>query len=85
MELEALAHQYGPAAALADGFRLNVDGVLDLLPTLAWLADGVAPGVGAAVFHATLTEALAPGWTGRGENQVFGRLPWAAAVFSTAC
>ncbi len=58
MELEALAHQYGPVAALADGFRLNADGVLDLLPTLAWLADGVAPGVGAAVFHATLTEAL---------------------------
>ena len=58
MELEALAHQYGPAAALADGFHLNADGVLDLLPTLAWLADGVAPGVGAAVFHATLTEAL---------------------------
>lgn len=58
MELEALAHQYGPAPALKEGFHRHDDGVLDLLPTLAWLADGVDAGIGAAVFHATLAEAL---------------------------
>ncbi len=66
MELEALAHRHGPAAALADGFHLGDDGVLDLLPLLAWLADGVEPGAGAAVFHATLALALSEwlGWAG---------------------
>ncbi len=58
MELEALAHQYGPAAPLADGFRLGDDGVLDLLPLLDRLADGMEPGAGAAWFHATLALAL---------------------------
>ncbi|MDS4043150.1 MAG: Sua5/YciO/YrdC/YwlC family protein, partial [Candidatus Competibacter sp.] len=58
MELEALAHRHGPAPALSDGFRLGDDGVLDLLPLLDRLADGVEPGAGAACFHATLALAL---------------------------
>ena len=58
MELEALAHRQGITAPLANGFRLSDDGVLDLLPLLAWLAEGVEPEVGAACFHATLAIAL---------------------------
>jgi hydrogenase maturation protein HypF len=58
MELEALAHRQSPAAPLADGFHLSDNGVLDLLPLLAWLADGVEPGAGAASFHAMLALAL---------------------------
>lgn len=59
MELEALAHRQGQALPLADGFRLSDEGVLDLLPLLAWLANGVEPATGAACFHATLALALA--------------------------
>jgi hydrogenase maturation protein HypF len=58
MELEALAHRHGPVSPLADGFHLRSDGVLDLLPLLARLADGAEPGAGAACFHATLALAL---------------------------
>ncbi|MFO1372196.1 MAG: carbamoyltransferase HypF [Candidatus Competibacteraceae bacterium] len=58
MELEALAHWHGPAPPLTDGFHLRDDGVLDLLPLLAWLAEGVEPGAGAACLHATLALAL---------------------------
>ncbi len=60
MELEALAAAYGPAEPLAAGYHLMVNGQLDLLPLLAWLADHAAePGLGAARFHATLALALA--------------------------
>ncbi len=58
MELEALAHRHGPERPLATGFILHDDGVLDLLPLLAALAEGVKPGQGAARFHATLALAL---------------------------
>jgi len=58
MELEALAHRHGATPPFADGFRLSDDGVLDLAPLLAWLAEGVEPEVGAACFHATLALAL---------------------------
>ncbi len=60
MELEALAAAYGPAEPLAAGYDLMVNGQLDLLPLLAWLADHAAePALGAARFHATLALALA--------------------------
>ena len=67
MELEALACRYGPATPLADGFHLSDDGLLDLLPSLAWLAHGAATGHGAACFHATLARALGEwlAWAGR--------------------
>ena len=58
MELEALAHRHGPTLALHHGFHLHDDGVLDLLPLLATLAEGMEPSRGAACFHATLTLAL---------------------------
>jgi hydrogenase maturation protein HypF len=69
MELEALAHQYGPAAPLAEGFRLGDDGVLDLLPLLDRLADGMEPGAGAACFHATLALALSAWLKRAGANR----------------
>lgn len=62
MELEALARQHGPALPLPEGYRVSrVDGLaqLDLLPLLGYLADCGDQAQGAAVFHATLAEALA--------------------------
>ena len=46
-------------APLADGFAVGADGVLDLVPLAAWIADhGDEPSRAAAVFHATLAEAI---------------------------
>ena len=68
MELEALALRHGPGQALAEGFFLRDEGVLDLLPLLAVLAGGVKPGQGAACFHATLALALSE-WLCRASDQ----------------
>jgi hydrogenase maturation protein HypF len=59
MLLEGLAARHGPAAPLANHFRIDADGTLDLLPLLGVLADTTDAAEGAAVFHATLAEALA--------------------------
>jgi hydrogenase maturation protein HypF len=64
MLLEGLAEQHGPAAPLAEGYRMGEDGTLDLLPLLAALAQGVEAGRGAALFHATVVQALAD-WVAR--------------------
>jgi hydrogenase maturation protein HypF len=58
MELEGLAERHGAVAPLRDGWRIE-DRKLDLLPLLAQLADETNAARGAALFHATLTEALA--------------------------
>jgi len=58
MLLEGLAAAHGEAAALADGWRINADGQLDLTPLLAALATCDDPGQGAALFHATVVAAL---------------------------
>jgi hydrogenase maturation protein HypF len=63
MRLEGLATE---TAVLADGWRID-GGVLDFLPLLGRLADGVAPVSGAALFHGTL---------------VAGLVEWAAAAAS---
>ena len=59
MLLEGLAAAHGAVRPLADGFRLGSDGVLDLLPLAQALLEARSPGYGAALFHATLVEALA--------------------------
>ena len=59
MLLEGLADRHGPVAPLETGWSLRADGVLDLLPLLAVLADGRDAARGAALFHATLVAALA--------------------------
>lgn len=68
MHYEYLAAQYnathGETPALDGGFILNEDGTLDLLPLLARLADEDDAAHAAALFHATLAEALAA-WTAR--------------------
>ena len=59
MALEELARRHGVVSPLADGFRLEADGRLNFLPLLARLAEPMKPDWGAALFHATLAEALA--------------------------
>jgi len=59
MLLEGLAASHGAVRPLADGFRIDTDGVLDLLPLAQALLDARSAGYGAALFHATLVEALA--------------------------
>jgi hydrogenase maturation protein HypF len=58
MLLEGLAARHGSVAPLAGGFAIR-GGVLDLLPLMAAVADARESGQAAAVFHATLAEALA--------------------------
>ena len=59
MLLEGLAARHGLVAPMADGYRLSTDGVLDLLPLAEALLDSRDAGHGAALFHATLVDALA--------------------------
>ncbi|MDQ1259198.1 MAG: hydrogenase maturation protein HypF, partial [Pseudomonadota bacterium] len=69
MQLEQTAQAYiarhGACAPLAQGWHIaphNGLSQLDLLPLLGTLADRADPGQGAALFHATLVDALAE-WT----------------------
>jgi len=54
MRLEGLATE---TQVLTDGWRID-RGVLDFLPLLGRLADGIEPAAGAALFHGTLVAAL---------------------------
>ena len=58
MLLEGLAERHGPVAPMKDGYTVQ-GGMLNLLPLLDRLAASRDPGHGAALFHATLAEALA--------------------------
>ena len=60
MRLEALA---AAASVMPGGWQIR-HGVLDLLPLLGLLADGVAPAEGAALFHGTLIAAVTE-WAAR--------------------
>lgn len=44
MLLEGLAEQHGPADPLADGWRIDANHTLNLLPLLAWMADRAIQG-----------------------------------------
>lgn len=59
MQLEALAQAHGPVAPDPGAWRIGPDGTVDLLPLAARLAQTRDAGFGAALFHATLVEALA--------------------------
>ena len=59
MLLEGLAHRVGTVAPLVDGYAVNVDGTLDLLPLVERIAETKDAAAGAALFHATLSAALA--------------------------
>lgn len=56
--LEGMAEQAGIVSPLRDGWKIK-DGQLDLMPLFAALADEKNAEHGAALFHATLVEALA--------------------------
>ncbi|MHB9101876.1 MAG: carbamoyltransferase HypF [Sulfuricella sp.] len=58
MLLEGLAQAFGSVAPMNGGYTL-VGGVLNFLPLLATLSETRDAGHGAALFHATLAEALA--------------------------
>jgi hydrogenase maturation protein HypF len=68
MLLEGLAEQSGEVEALAAGWCIAQDR-LDLLPLLARLSNESNPAYGAALFHATLAEALANWLHGAVQNQ----------------
>ena len=59
MLLEHLAESRPDARALAGGFTLGRDGVLDFSPLLEWLCEQDDVPFAAAFFHATLAEGLA--------------------------
>jgi len=59
MQLEALATAHGTVRADESYWGITFDGTLDLLPLAARLADERDRAFGAALFHATLVQALA--------------------------
>jgi hydrogenase maturation protein HypF len=59
MLLEGLAASHGTVRPLPDGFRIDADGTLDLLPLAQALLEARCATYGAALFHATLVDALA--------------------------
>jgi hydrogenase maturation protein HypF len=69
MLLESLACQHGPVEPLRAGITIDSAGTLDLLPLLARLAEPIDPAEGAALFHATLGEAVAQWAIGYARDQ----------------
>jgi hydrogenase maturation protein HypF len=68
MLYESQSARHGEVEPMRDGFVLNDDGTLDLLPLLACLADERDAGLAAALFHATFASALAA-WVERAAQE----------------
>jgi len=64
MLLEGLAEAHGTVPPFMEGFQIDADGALDLTPLVVHLLDIDDRAFGAALFHATLAEALAT-WIAR--------------------
>lgn len=58
MLLEGLAEQHGPVLPDGNGYAIERNGTLNMLPLLARLADTKDAAFGAALFHATFAQAL---------------------------
>jgi hydrogenase maturation protein HypF len=84
MLLEGLAARHGPVAPLADGYRLSTDGVLDLLPLAEALLDIRDAGHGAALFHATLVDALAAWAAAAARRTVVNTIAFGGGCFLNA-
>jgi hydrogenase maturation protein HypF len=81
MLLEGLAEEHGEVAPLPGGYSIAADGELDLLPLLAAIADEPnAPRI-AALFHATLVEALADWARWAGERERLNRVALGGGCF----
>jgi hydrogenase maturation protein HypF len=81
MLYESQAARHGEVEAMKDGFVLGEDNTLDLLPLLSRLADERDAGFAAALFHATLAEALAA-WVARaGEDRGLRRVALGGGCF----
>lgn len=81
MLYESQSAQHGEVEAMKGGFVLGDDVTLDLLPLLSRLADERDTGYAAALFHATLAEALAA-WAARaGEERGLHRVALGGGCF----
>ncbi len=83
MLLEGLAARHGPIAALPGAYRFH-DGELDLLPLVAILADETDAARGAALFHATLVEALAQWCVNQARSQELTTIVLGGGCFNNA-
>jgi len=81
MLYESQAARHGEVDAMKGGFVLGDDGTLDLLPLLARLADERDTGYAAALFHATLAEALATWVVRAGEERGLRRVALGGGCF----
>ena len=68
MQLESLALRHGPVAPCREDYRVEPNGVLNLLPLLDRLARESDAAYGAALFHATLAAGLGE-WVQRAARQ----------------
>jgi hydrogenase maturation protein HypF len=80
MQLEAIATAHGPVAPDQSLWRIAEDGTLELLRLAERLAATANAGFGAALFHATLVEALAE-WV----RQAAARTGLATVAFGGGC